>query len=197
MLKSLSNYSQPESYHFSEESLFLVDLVLNNQTSPKKRILDIGAGCGVIGLEYCLQSERSPKELHLIEPQEVFQPHLRENCSKMNDTVIEIHSHSIQDYQGEGFDLILSNPPYYDPSKGRKSENHVQNMCRFSSRLSPADLMASIERLLSKNGEAWVIVGNKKEQNHFLDEFSHQNLEPKIFETEKWSVLRFVKLNED
>ena len=197
MLKKFSNYSQPEAYHFSEESLLLVDLVLKHQTTSKKRILDIGAGSGIIGIEYCMLAASKPKELYLIEPQDVFLPHLKSNINLIDNVSIRIYSQFIQDFKGEKFDLILCNPPYYNPSKGRMSENKVQNFCRFGIHLSPHYLVSSIERLLSHEGESWVIVGNDKEQNYNIDDFTHPNLESKLFEIGRWLILRFIKLNKD
>jgi tRNA1(Val) A37 N6-methylase TrmN6 len=197
MLKKFSNYSQPEAYHFSEESLLLVDLVLKNLSTSKKRILDIGAGSGIIGIEYCLLATSKPQELYLVEPQDVFLPHLKNNINIIDNVSIHISSQFIQDFKEEKFDLILSNPPYYNPSKGRMSENKVQNFCRFSTHLSPYDLVSSIECLLSQDGESWVIVGNDKEQNYNIDDFTHPNLESTIFKTSRWLILRFIKLNKD
>lgn len=188
-------YSQPENYHFSEDSIFLAEIALEHMQNEVTSLLDIGAGCGVVGLEYLRKSPSKVKTAHFVESQEVFFSHLEENLKDLECHSVVIHKKKVQRLDDLQFDLILSNPPYYDPSKGRLSDNEIQNKCRFSMNLSPKDLCQSIEKLLSPRGEAWVLVGNNKQQNHCIDEFTSNGLNSEVFKEGPWSVLRFVKLN--
>ncbi len=191
-------YSQPESYHFSEDSILLAELASRNFNRKEMRILDIGAGCGVVGIEFIKKSTPKPAEVIFIEPQEVFKEHLSRNLESMSDGVVTKVCHSkVQEFEEGTFDLILSNPPFYDPKRGRLSDNIVQNECRFSHNLTPRELCLSLAKLLKPTGEAWILVGNGKEQNHSVEDFSHPDLKSEKIEKGIWLFLRFIKLNKE
>jgi len=190
-------YSQPDIYHFSEDSVFLSEYALKHTQIEVSSLLDIGAGCGVVGLEFLRKSQHEIKAAHFVESQDIFYPYLEENLKDLDCDLAVVHKMDVKNLENLEFDLILSNPPFYDPTKGRLSENDIQNQCRFSLNLSPKELCFSIEKLLSPKGEAWLLVGNSKEQNHLPDEFSSSGLSSELFREGPWSILRFVKLNEE
>lgn len=190
------NYSQPDSYHFSEDSILLAKHVSNNIKINAHKVLDLGAGCGVVGIEYSKIAKNPPLEITFVEKQEVFSDHLESNLKLLPKEIVgRVLLQDIKNLNASEFDLIISNPPYYNYQKGRLSENEIQNNCRFTTMLTPEELCASIYQHLNSTGEAWVLVGNSKEQNHSITEFIHPKLGVQEFKEGVFSILRFVKLD--
>lgn len=136
----MSDYSQPEFYHFTQDSIELAHYVIT-QIEPSKifNILDACCGCGVIGLEilkYC--SFPNLSKAMVIEQEVSFFNYIKSN-SKIIDSKInfEIHITNIQHFLNQysiNFDLIVSNPPYYLDHEGRPSHNPLRDRCmRWSS----------------------------------------------------------------
>ena len=193
--KSL-NYSQPDSYHFSEDSILLAKHVSHNIKIHAHKVLDLGAGCGVVGIEYSKIAKNPPVEITFVEKQEVFREHLESNLKLLPEEIVSrVFLQDIKKFNASEFDLIISNPPYYNSQKGRLSENKIQNNCRFTTMLSPYELCSFIFQHLNPTGEAWVLVGNSKEQNHSITEFIHPELEVQEFKEGVFSILRFMKLD--
>ena len=121
-----------------------------------RRILDIGAGTGLIAL---MAAQRSDSALiTAVESDASSAAQARENAeaSKWSDRIEIVHSR-IQDYAPEyGFDLILSNPPFYDGTL--TCGDTGRTMARHTVSLSFAELVSSAERLLADGGRFSVIV---------------------------------------
>lgn len=121
-----------------------------------RSILDIGTGTGLIAL---MAAQRFPSA-HIVgvEIDAESAAQARENVadSAWRDRIDIVRS-AVQDYApDERFDLIISNPPYYDnslvcPDDGRTAARHTVS-------LSFAELTAAAERLLATDGRFAVIV---------------------------------------
>lgn len=122
--------------------------------SPK-RILDIGAGTGLISL---MLAQRYPQaEIIGVEPQEDAYFEARENVkhSKFNEQ-INIVNDPIQTFSSEEkFDLILSNPPFFESTH---KENSSRNSARQQTDLTFEELISHSESLLNPNGKFAVII---------------------------------------
>lgn len=132
--------------------------------SPKK-ILDIGTGTGLILL---MLAQRFPDaELTGIEIDEDAFEEAEFNISesKFVNRCKVIHS-SLQDFESvEKFDLIVSNPPFFENSNPVKS---ARNLARQQSELSFEKLLLHTKRLLSSGGKAAFIIPFSAE-NEFLN----------------------------
>ena len=61
-------YQPQEGYCYNSDSVFLSDFI--NSFKPKGKVLDVGAGCGIVGL---LVARQNPKiELEAVEKQDIF-----------------------------------------------------------------------------------------------------------------------------
>jgi tRNA1Val (adenine37-N6)-methyltransferase len=121
----MKKYSQPSFYHFSEDSIILAKVVADNIDINDKKVLDLCAGCGVVGLE--LQECSSHKlDLHFLEKQSAFRPYLEDNAGED----AEIFIGELQDYAHKDFDVIVCNPPYFFAGTGRESPNREKQSCR-------------------------------------------------------------------
>lgn len=121
-----------------------------------KRILDIGAGTGLIAL---MAAQRSGEAaITGVEADAASAEQARENAasSPWSDR-IEIICGRIQEYEPtEPFDLIISNPPYYDGTL--VCPEAERTMARHTVSLSFVELMSSVRQLIAPEGRFSVIV---------------------------------------
>ena len=116
----------------------------------KKRILDIGAGTGVISL---MIAQRSDAEIVSIEPDYESFLQTEENVSqcrwKSRIKVINADLNSFNPGE-EKFDLIVTNPPYF--SNSLKNPDLRKSFARHTDSLTSAGLLSGVARLLDDNG---------------------------------------------
>ena len=186
-------YSQPEDYRFSHDSVFLARWVfesLHSEDLKKFSCLDLCAGCGVIGLDFIFHlltaNKPTPKRFDFLEVQEIYQSHFQINQAKLPAHTIEIHWRS-ENYQKfsstECYDLILCNPPYFRLGQGKLSPSDFKNRCRFFIDSDYPELLQSFERNLNPQGRAYVLLRDLQDhgwnplqeaRTHFSDIFDIQ-----------------------
>ncbi len=156
------DYSQPAFYHFNQDSTQLIHFVISSfkgRPSPQT-VLDLGAGCGVLGIEYALQA--GEVELTLVEGQMAFLEHLEANLKEFNIKGEVIHSLFSNLNLTKKYDLILSNPPYFYKGAGEVSSSNEKQMCRTWEHDNLSMLITLIRSLLNKNGESWLSLRSDK-----------------------------------
>lgn len=128
-------------------------------------ILDVGAGTGVIALQL---AQRSSAEL--IDALEVDE-NAFEQCvfnfeeSPWGDRLFCYHAGFLEFAQemDEEYDLIVSNPPFYDTEY--HSDNPARNQARFAQSLPFEILLNGVLKLLSKRGIFSLILPKRTEEN--------------------------------
>lgn len=126
--------------------------------SSSQNILDIGTGTGLIAL---MLAQRSPKAIiHAVEIDEESSTQAMENIlSSPFSEQIKIYNTSIQSFSNEAtetFDLIVSNPPYFENNLKCPSEN--RSLARHTDALSFEELIDCALHLLAPNGKFCVIL---------------------------------------
>lgn len=152
------------------DSLILGALL--ESTGTIRHILDIGTGTGVLAL---MSAQQFPDaEIVAIEPDE--QSHLlaQHNFSespwsqRMTSTLSDLEQFS----STHKFDLIVSNPPYYDETYLSPDQN--RNRQRNSENLPLSDLIQHAKKLLNPTGYLWFIVPHRrKEETEGLIQANH------------------------
>ena len=127
------------------------------------RLLDIGTGTGVLSL-MCAQ-RFAFEEIIGLEISESAVRDAQTNAGKNPFTSkITMLNQSIQEYSSaEGFDAIISNPPFFENSS--KNQNEQKSLARHTESLSFSELLQSISRLLTTEGKAWIIVPFESQKN--------------------------------
>ncbi len=122
-----------------------------------RRILEVGTGCGVIALIMAQRYEES-----FIEAIDIHLPSVEEakgnfENSPWSDRLVCRHE-SFEDIDGSKgkYDLIVSNPPYYDSGVGMLETPRLA--ARHVGLLSPASLIVHSRSLLSQTGRLAMII---------------------------------------
>ncbi len=176
------SYSQPESYRFSLDSIFLAQRInkwlLENKYNPLK-IADLCAGCGVVGLELLFHlHQRSALEISqidFIEVQSDYETHFEKNKQAMQELLksttnlnltLDNYQNLIGQYgQNNFYDLIVCNPPYFHFGQGKLSPSTFKNRCRYFLDSDFINLLKWIQFALSKNGSAFLLVRDLNPQD--------------------------------
>ncbi|MGZ3807468.1 MAG: methyltransferase, partial [Bacteriovorax sp.] len=163
------DYFQPTEYRFSLDSVFLAqkvaDLIKEEKNLPDWRVLDLCAGCGIIGLELSLHSKELT-QIDFLEIQKNYRPYFEKNIEMIYPAPRSKKFHFLEaNYQGllnpeyeNTYDLIVSNPPYFIKGEGLLSPNEFKNRCRFFLDSDFKTLFLAIVSSLRPNGLAYVLV---------------------------------------
>lgn len=128
-------------------------------------ILDIGTGTGVIALQLAQRSDAELIDALEIDAKAFEQAVENFENSPWNNRLFCYHI-SLEDFEKEieeKYDLIVSNPPFYNDEF--ESNSKARNTARFTSALSFENLLCSVSKLLSHNGTFSVIIPFKEENN--------------------------------
>lgn len=140
-------YQPQEGYCYNSDSLFLYDFI--SSFAPRGRMLDVGAGCGVVGL---LVARDNPKiGLEAVEKQETFVRYAAKNA-EVNGIDYTIHHTDFLIYQDtKGFDYIVSNPPFYHEGASRSCDPMI-HAARYNIHLPIDAFISHAARLLRPQG---------------------------------------------
>lgn len=197
------NYSQPDDYHFCLDSVLLPKMVAEQTSSSLTDdavVMDLGSGCGVIGLEFLFHQPRVGKML-LLEKQTVFEPYIHQNITKLREVSstsaeVNVRINDLRDLpldMKESCDLLLVNPPYYFADEGLTPPNEVKANCHFFMSSSPEDFVRAIDFLLKPSvGEAYVLVKKPQRWMDAVHNFSDLNVS-EAFDVRGTAVLKFRK----
>jgi tRNA1Val (adenine37-N6)-methyltransferase len=163
--------------------------------NPKK-ILDIGAGTGVVSL---MLAQRFPEaKITAVEIDRDAFEQASENARQSPwSNRVSILNQSFQEFQkqqGEKFDLIVSNPPYYP--KHLKSTDQKRNLALHNDSLSFGELASGIISLLDKKGHFWLILPPEQMEEitkifNFLGLFIFEKLEVK--DKDNKNIIRIIQ----
>lgn len=117
--------------------------------------LDVGTGTGVLALMVA-QKKRNLEILGLeIEREAYEEASYNFENSPFNAQLSAIHCDFIH-FEHAPFDLIFSNPPFFENSS--KTNSLKRNLARHDDSLPLTDLFRQVERLLTQDGHFWVIL---------------------------------------
>ncbi|MDK2596462.1 tRNA1(Val) (adenine(37)-N6)-methyltransferase [Pseudoalteromonas obscura] len=120
-----------------------------------KRVLDIGAGTGLLSL---MVKQRVPSlAVSAIEIDDLAIKDARHNFEQSPWSDIKLYHQAVQGFEnGKKFDLIISNPPYFQDSL--KGNNTQRNTARHTDSLSFSELIEAFLRLSSETARLAIIL---------------------------------------
>lgn len=124
--------------------------------SNKKNGLDIGTGTGVLSLMVAQRNQTikiKAIEIDLNAFQEAKNNFL---ASPFHSQLEAIHQDVKTFQSNEKFDLIFSNPPYFQ--NATKSISDERNLARHTDTLSMEELSLKVSEIISTDGDFWIIL---------------------------------------
>lgn len=132
------------------------------RTNTKFRVLDIGSGTGLLSLMFA--QKNTTAEIDAVEIDRSAAEQSKENFRNSPwKERLHIHHQPIQEFGINTYDLIISNPPFYE--NDLKSENQKRNLALHSSALGLDDLLDVIQKHLSANGKFAVLLPYHRSAN--------------------------------
>ncbi|HET8885772.1 MAG TPA: methyltransferase [Salinimicrobium sp.] len=136
-------------------------------------ILDIGTGTGIIALMLAQRSQAELIDALEIDPDAYEQGVENFENSDWGDRLFCYHAsfaEFVEEMKTEQeYDLIVSNPPFYEPPltppKGEDLISEARKNARFYDSLPFGDLLQGVSFLLSESGIFSVIIPKKEEEN--------------------------------
>lgn len=112
-------------YRFSIDSVLLAHF---SKIRKNEEILDLGTGCGIIGLIFCYRHAEQKISVTGLEVQpelaDLARVNIAANGYDKNFSLIEGDLHDFRSLiKAESFSLVTANPPFYAKGTGRVSQN--------------------------------------------------------------------------
>lgn len=126
-------------------------------TSSPKRILDVGTGCGILAL--MLAQRFNLAQIEAIELEEKAKQEAEYNFkqSPFSDQLKVVQGNFLTFSEGEKFDAIICNPPYYQDKIS--SSIPERNMARQERFLPPDEFWSKVNQLITpESGRVAVVV---------------------------------------
>nr|WP_321271098.1 tRNA1(Val) (adenine(37)-N6)-methyltransferase [uncultured Tolumonas sp.] len=121
-----------------------------------KRILDIGTGTGILALMLAQRTSQSVQiDAVELDPEAVRQAEENVNGSPWRER-IRVIRHDIRTFHAPGYDLIISNPPYF--MHGQTLPDSTRQRARHTGELDHAALLQAAEHLLAPLGKLALVL---------------------------------------
>ena len=137
-------YQPQTGYCYNSDSIFLYDFI--SSFKPSGKVLDVGAGCGVVGL--LVARDNTNIRLEAVEKQKDFIHYAKTNA-RVNKIEYRLHEGDFLEIEFEDkYDYIISNPPFY-PDGAKQSQNEMIKNARYVSNLPMEQFFKKISQLLN------------------------------------------------
>jgi tRNA1Val (adenine37-N6)-methyltransferase len=170
---------QPKhGYRFSIEAILLARFA---PASTRDRVLELGAGCGVVSI--MMATLYRPREVVAIE----IQPPLAEMISRsaainglkcVNAVNADLRQKKITGVEPASFDLVVANPPYRAAASGRENPDHGRRVARGEGDTLLADFVAAARRYARTAGRVAFIFAARRSAE-LISAMRSKQLEPK------------------
>lgn len=145
--ESMLLYQPMTGYRYNSDSIFLYDFI--SSFEPRGRMLDVGAGSGVVGL--LVQRDNPRVILEAVEKQAAFVIYARKNA-EVNHIPYLVHQTDFLDFEDDtGYNYIISNPPFYHDGAERSQDGMI-HQARYNIHLPLEKFVKKVAALLSPQG---------------------------------------------
>lgn len=152
-------YQNISGYRFSIDSVLLAHFILHWQDDV---VLDMGCGCGVVGMILLYRNAHIFQTIEGIEYQQSLVEIARKNAlenglsSRLKITHGDV-THIDRYYPPEVFPRVMCNPPFFAEGSGRVCNNQEAYVARHQVTLNTGDLAGNISYVLKNKGKFAVV----------------------------------------
>jgi tRNA1Val (adenine37-N6)-methyltransferase len=170
---------QPRNgYRFSVEAILLGRFA---RASTRERVLELGAGCGVVSI--MMAALYRPREVVAIEIQPSMAEMITRNAAlngikSVHSICADLRQEKIGGIAPGRFDLAVANPPYRAPGAGRENPEHGRRMARGENTATLADFVSAARRYARTGGRV-AFVFTARRSAELIDAMRTKQLEPK------------------
>jgi tRNA1(Val) A37 N6-methylase TrmN6 len=160
-----------KGYRFSIDAPLLADFI---QIKNQDELLELGSGNGIITL---LLSVKPFKHIIALEIQEaLFQLAVKNvHINHLEDKVTVLHQDMRVYRPRRKFDVVFSNPPYYQRHKGHLSKSIEKSIAKHELKSDIFDIMHTTSQLLDNKGRAYFIFREAR-RNDFMQALERYGL---------------------
>jgi tRNA1Val (adenine37-N6)-methyltransferase len=139
-------------YRFSLDAVLLADFAAKG---PRARAaVELGAGSGVVAL--LLAAQGTAEHVTAVEIQAALADRARRSA-RLNElservSIVEGDLKDAHLLPRQAFDLVVSNPPFRPPEKGKASPEHERALARHEIAATLRDVVGAAKRLVRSNG---------------------------------------------
>jgi tRNA1Val (adenine37-N6)-methyltransferase len=166
-------------YRFSLDAVLLA---WHARPRAGERVLDLGTGCGIIPL---ILAYRHPgitafgieiqEDLAELAISNVTANHMQNRITVLRQDMRDLKPDMI----GGPVDLVVCNPPYRKPNSGRLNPNAQRAIARHELKVSLADVLQTVRRLLRTAGR-FVTIYTAERTVELLCQMRTEGIEPKF-----------------
>jgi tRNA1(Val) A37 N6-methylase TrmN6 len=173
-----------EGYRFSADALLLA---CYPQQEDLGRVLDLGTGCGVVGLGLLLRADCGGSKTSVlgVERDRTLARAAEDNAQELGlqerfrVAELDVQNHRRADaLLPESFDLAVANPPYRSPGSGRGCRSEEETRARFEAE-GGLDAFVRAGAYSLKNRRKLVIIYGAERLVHLFQVLAQHRLEPK------------------
>jgi tRNA1Val (adenine37-N6)-methyltransferase len=175
---ALSVVQPRDGYRFSVDSILLARFAT---IRTRDRVLELGAGCGVISM--VITAIARPREIIALEIQprmaQLAARNARDNgFPNLHCKCADIRTAHISGVQQGSFDLVVCNPPFHARGAGRQSPNRSRRQACGDTGASLAEFAAAARRYVRNGGRVATIFAAAR-SSELLSTLRANRLEPK------------------
>ena len=158
-----------EGYRFNLDPIFLAGFLGRWDT-----VIDLGAGCGVLGL-YLLKTGRA-KNVVAVERIPEMADIIRKNVIENGlEGRVEVVCSDLRNLEIEERGAVVFNPPYFRANQGRPAKNALRDAARFERHGGLGDFVRAAARVASQDHEVAAIVPEARD-NELVACFEREGL---------------------
>ncbi len=165
-------------YRFSVEAILLGRFA---RASTRDRVLELGAGCGVVSI--MMATIYRPREVVALE----IQPALAEMVARsaainqlksVHAVCADLRQKKIAGVEPASFDLVVANPPYRAAASGRENPDHGRRVARGEGATVLEDFVMAARRYARTSGRV-AFVFTARRSAELISAMRSRQLEPK------------------
>jgi len=165
-------------YRFSVDAILLGRFA---RAKARDRVLELGAGCGVVSI--MIASLYRPREVVALEIQPTLAAMVERNAAinglqSVRSLCADLRSKSIRGLAPASFDLVVANPPYRAAATGRESPDHGRRLARSESVGTLQDFVVAARRYVRRSGRVAFVFAARRSAE-LISSMRANKLEPK------------------